>query len=164
MKRFFTIFITLFALGFSACVQNEGGNRPGPELLKIMNESKKQCASKGLEAGTPEYSTCYEESLAAGKEKVFGAGGYSEPPLSQADRFCNSIGFHKDHADLPSCKLTYLTNVQNQLNYERQQQRQMWLDFNRAMQSLKPQQPRYLGNQNSFGCIVSMNGRQISCR
>ena len=75
MRPILAIIFMTFGLG--ACVQNNTGGQAGPQLLKVMAISKKNCTNKGFEAGTSQWSVCYEKELAEGKRKEFGVGGFS---------------------------------------------------------------------------------------
>ena len=94
MRTILAIIFMTFGLG--ACVQNEKGGRPSPELLEVMENSREKCEIKGFEVGTPEWSDCYEQELAEGKRKKFKiTKGYSEPPPTKAELFCAQFGLIK---------------------------------------------------------------------
>lgn len=152
MKYIAVFFLALFTLGISACVQNESGGKPSPQLLKVMTSSKKTCNDKGFEAGTSQWSVCYEKELAKGKQKEFNGGiTYSEPPPTKAELFCAQFGFDKNHKDLPNCKLVYFQNQQNQQNMKRIQSLQFWSGIQQAGQALQGNTGQTYSCKKDFG-------------
>ena len=165
MRTILAIIFMTFGLG--ACVQNNTGGQAGPQLLRVMESSKKNCNDKGFESGTSQWSVCYEKELAEGKRKEFGVGGFSEPPPTKAELFCAQFGFDKNHKDLPNCKLVYFQNQQNQQNMKRIQSLQFWSGIQQAGQALQQgnNQNTNLGSSitGHLNCTVQPNGKQLYC-